>query len=117
MVSMVWKDVAIGFTVAAMLYDNGVAFAGIMAFVFGDLVVLPVPRIQGRYGGWRCALDHTAVRNGVCLVATVGFWLRAREGWHGGLRAEPVLASPALPALAWLGVGLGVGLGVADFGA
>ena len=99
MVSMVWKDVAIGFTVAAMLYDNGVAFAGIMAFVFGDLVVLPVPRIQGRYGG--------------CLVATVGFWPRAREGWHGGLRAEPVLASLALPALAWLGVGLGV----ADFGA
>lgn len=41
---------------AAVLFDNGVAFAGIMAFVFSDLVVLPVLRIQAQYYGWKMAL-------------------------------------------------------------
>jgi uncharacterized membrane protein YraQ (UPF0718 family) len=41
---------------AAVLYGNGVAFAGIMAFIFSDLVVLPVLRINAQYYGWRMAL-------------------------------------------------------------
>ena len=41
---------------AAVLFDNGVAFAGIMAFIFSDLVVLPVLRIQAQYYGWKMAL-------------------------------------------------------------
>jgi hypothetical protein len=41
---------------AAVLFDNGVSFAGIMAFIFSDLVVLPVLRIQARYYGWPMAL-------------------------------------------------------------
>jgi hypothetical protein len=113
--SMVWKDVAIGFTVAgaiaafvprsffealfigsgsddpsfwevlaqcvvgpvaafftfigsmgniplaAVLFGNGVAFAGVMAFIFSDLVVLPVLRIQAQYYGWKMALYILAV--------------------------------------------------------
>lgn len=41
---------------AAVLYGNGVAFAGVMAFIFSDLVVLPVLRIQAQYYGWKMAL-------------------------------------------------------------
>ena len=41
---------------AAVLYSNGVSFAGIMAFIFSDLVVFPVLRIQARYYGWKMAL-------------------------------------------------------------
>jgi len=41
---------------AAVLYENGVSFAGVMAFIFSDLVVLPVLRIQAQYYGWRMAL-------------------------------------------------------------
>ncbi|MCW8127628.1 permease [Microbulbifer halophilus] len=41
---------------AAVLFDNGVAFAGVMAFIFSDLVVLPVLRIQAQYYGWKMAL-------------------------------------------------------------
>jgi uncharacterized membrane protein YraQ (UPF0718 family) len=41
---------------AAVLFDNGVSFAGVMAFIFSDLVVLPVLRIQAQYYGWRMAL-------------------------------------------------------------
>ena len=41
---------------AAVLFENGVSFAGVMAFIFSDLVVLPVLRIQARYYGWKMAL-------------------------------------------------------------
>ncbi|WP_432695514.1 permease [Marinobacterium sp. YM272] len=41
---------------AALLYDHGVSFAGVMAFIFSDLVVLPVLRINAGYYGWRMAL-------------------------------------------------------------
>lgn len=41
---------------AAVLYSNGVSFAGIMAFIFSDLVVFPVLRINAKYYGWRMSL-------------------------------------------------------------
>jgi uncharacterized membrane protein YraQ (UPF0718 family) len=41
---------------AALLYGHGVSFAGIMAFIFSDLVVLPVLRINAAYYGWKLSL-------------------------------------------------------------
>ena len=41
---------------AALLYDNGVSFAGVMAFIFSDLVVFPVVRVNAKYYGWKMAL-------------------------------------------------------------
>lgn len=40
---------------AALLFDKGVSFAGVMAFIFSDLVVYPVLRINARYYGWKMA--------------------------------------------------------------
>lgn len=40
---------------AAVLYSNGVSFAGIIAFIFSDLVVFPVIRINAKYYGWKMA--------------------------------------------------------------
>lgn len=40
---------------AAVLFSNGVSFAGIMAFIFSDLVVFPVIRIHAKYYGWKMA--------------------------------------------------------------
>jgi len=54
---------------AAVLFENGVSFAGVMAFIFSDLVVLPVLRIQASYYGWRMALYILGVFL-VILVAT-----------------------------------------------
>ena len=54
---------------AAVLYGAGVAFAGVMAFIFSDLVVLPVLRINAQYYGWKMALYIVAMLF-VCLVAT-----------------------------------------------
>lgn len=41
---------------AAVLFAQGVSFAGVMAFIFSDLVVLPVLRINATYYGWKMAL-------------------------------------------------------------
>ncbi|RFF30880.1 permease [Wenzhouxiangella sediminis] len=41
---------------AAVLFSQGVTFAGVMAFIFSDLVVLPVLRIKAAYYGWKMAL-------------------------------------------------------------
>lgn len=40
---------------AAVLFSNGVSFAGVMAFIFSDLVVFPVLRIHAEYYGWKMA--------------------------------------------------------------
>jgi uncharacterized membrane protein YraQ (UPF0718 family) len=40
---------------AALLFGNGVSFAGVMAFIFSDLVVFPVLRINAKYYGWKMA--------------------------------------------------------------
>ena len=62
---------------AAVLYDNGVSFAGVMAFIFSDLVVLPVLRIQTQYYGWRMALYIL----GVFLVILVSSALLMHYGF------------------------------------
>lgn len=38
---------------AALLYGKGVSFAGVIAFIFSDLVVFPVLRINAKYYGWK----------------------------------------------------------------
>lgn len=53
---------------AAVLFGEGVAFAGVMAFIFSDLVVLPVLRINARYYGWKMSL-YIALMLFVSLVA------------------------------------------------
>lgn len=41
---------------AALLFGKGVSFGGVMAFIFSDLVVFPVLRINAKYYGWKMAL-------------------------------------------------------------
>jgi hypothetical protein len=53
---------------AAVLFGEGVAFAGVMAFIFSDLIVLPVLKINARYYGWKMALYITLMLF-TCLVA------------------------------------------------
>ncbi len=41
---------------AALLFGKGISFAGVMAFIFSDLVVFPVLRINAKYYGWKVSL-------------------------------------------------------------
>jgi uncharacterized protein len=40
---------------AAILWNGGISFGGVLAFVFADLIVLPILDIYRRYYGWRMA--------------------------------------------------------------
>ena len=44
---------------AALLFGKGVSFAGVMAFIFSDLVVFPVLGINAKYYGWKMSLFIT----------------------------------------------------------
>ena len=54
---------------ATVLNANGVLFAGIMAFIYSDLMVPPLVMINGRYYGWRVALYIAGVM-WISIVAT-----------------------------------------------
>ena len=56
---------------AAVLYSNGVSFAGIMAFIFSDLVVFPVLRIQAKYYGWKMALYILEIFLAVLIATSI----------------------------------------------
>jgi len=56
---------------AAVLFENGVSYAGILAFMFSDLVVLPVLRIQARYYGWKMALYIAGVFLVILITSAV----------------------------------------------
>lgn len=62
---------------AALLYQNGVSFAGVMAFIFSDLVVFPVLRINATYYGWRMSLFILLT----LFVALVGTTLTLHYGF------------------------------------
>jgi uncharacterized protein len=46
---------------AAVLWSGGISFAGVMAFIFADLIVLPIIVIYRKYYGWDFALRITAL--------------------------------------------------------
>ncbi len=52
---------------AALLFGSGVSFAGVMAFIFSDLVVFPVIRMNAKFYGWKMA----AYIAGIFLMAIV----------------------------------------------
>ncbi len=56
---------------AAVLFGNGVSFAGIMAFIFSDLVVFPVLRIQAKYYGWKMTMYILGVFLTVLVTAAL----------------------------------------------
>jgi len=63
---------------ASLLYENGVSVAGIMAFIFSDLVVFPVLRINAKYYNWRMSLYILMV----LFVALVGASLILHYGFQ-----------------------------------
>ena len=66
---------------AAFLYGNGMAFADIIAFLFSDLLVIPVHRANAQYYGcgWHATSLARSSSAGRCGVAAgPSAWARAR---------------------------------------
>src|SRR5256714_421237 len=40
---------------AAVLWNGGISFGGVLSFIFADLIILPILNIYRRYYGWRTA--------------------------------------------------------------
>jgi uncharacterized membrane protein YraQ (UPF0718 family) len=56
---------------AAVLWSGGISFAGVMAFIFADLIVLPIVAIYRKYYGWSFALRITALMLVTMTVAAL----------------------------------------------
>jgi uncharacterized membrane protein YraQ (UPF0718 family) len=44
---------------AAVLWNGGISFGGVISFIFADLIILPIIIIYKKYYGWRMALFIT----------------------------------------------------------
>jgi uncharacterized membrane protein YraQ (UPF0718 family) len=47
---------------AAVLWSGGISFAGVMAFIFADLIVLPIIAIYRKRGldiSWRSGIERS----------------------------------------------------------
>ncbi len=56
---------------AAVLWSGGIGFAGVIAFIFADLIVLPIIVAYGKYYGWAYALRITALMFVVIVLSAL----------------------------------------------
>ena len=66
---------------AAVLWNGGASFGGVVAFLYADLIVLPLIDIYRKYYGWRLALTLTGVFY-VAMVIT-GLLVELVFAWLG----------------------------------
>ncbi len=56
---------------AAVLWGSGISFGGVLAFLYGDLIVLPLLDVYRRYYGWKMALYIGLVFYGTMVAAAI----------------------------------------------
>jgi uncharacterized membrane protein YraQ (UPF0718 family) len=56
---------------AAVLWSGGISFAGVMAFIFADLIVLPIVMIYRKYYGWTFTVRIVALMLATMIVAAL----------------------------------------------
>ena len=56
---------------AAVLWSGGISFAGVIAFIFADLIVLPIVVAYGKFYGWPFALRITALMFVTMILAAL----------------------------------------------
>jgi uncharacterized membrane protein YraQ (UPF0718 family) len=54
---------------AAVLWNGGISFGGVIAFIFADLIILPIINIYRKYYGMRMALFITATFYAAMVIA------------------------------------------------
>jgi uncharacterized protein len=56
---------------AAVLWAGGISFAGVIAFIYADLIVIPILLIYGRVYGWRLTRRLVAIMFAAMVVAAL----------------------------------------------
>ena len=56
---------------AAVLWGGGISFAGVIAFVYADLIIIPLVLVYGRYYGWRLTAVIVGLMFGAMVVAAL----------------------------------------------
>ncbi len=56
---------------AAVLWSGGIGFAGVIAFIFADLIVLPIIIAYAKYYGWQFALRITVLMFVTMVIAAL----------------------------------------------
>src|SRR5262249_61130891 len=74
---------------AAVLWSGGISFAGVMAFIFADLIVLPIVAIYRKYYGTAFALRRTAL-----MIVTIVAAALIVDGLFSRLDLIPVTRPP-----------------------
>jgi hypothetical protein len=72
--------------IAAVLWSGGISFGGVLAFIFADLIVLPIIQIYRKYYGGAFALRITALMFATIVVASL-----IVDGLFSGLGLIPVV--------------------------
>lgn len=54
---------------AAVLWNGGISFGGVVSFIFADLIIVPIILIYRKYYGTRAAVRITAIFYGAMVVA------------------------------------------------
>jgi uncharacterized membrane protein YraQ (UPF0718 family) len=54
---------------AAVLWNGGISFGGVVSFIFADLIILPILNIYRKYYGWRMAAFITATFYATMVLA------------------------------------------------
>jgi MFS family permease len=80
---------------AAVLWGSGVSFGGVLAFLFADLIVLPLLDVYRRYYGWKMAAYIGAVFYATMVISALLMDVAFnRLGWiprsHPNVQAEMV---------------------------
>ena len=74
---------------AAVLWSGGIGFAGVVAFIFADLIVLPIVLAYRKYYGTAFALRITALMFVTIVIAAL-----IVDGLFGARRPDPDRAPP-----------------------
>ena len=54
---------------AAVLWNGGISFGGVVSFIFADLIIIPIILIYKKYYGWQPAARITAIFYGAMVLA------------------------------------------------
>src|SRR4029079_17429477 len=85
---------------AAVLWAGGISFSGVIAFIYADLIIIPLILIYRRYYGWQLAVKLVAIMFGAMVVAATA--VDGIFSWAGLIpTTRPSIESVTERAIGW----------------